>query len=121
MTRYMGHADAIEIDDDEGRFQLIVTDTNGERLRFDIHGVAFEFAQSDGLLGLIEWAAQGIAVRDEVHRDSRSFSCAHDRHELCAERLCQCDCHALALDDPKHPTYGERMREAADALEREGR
>lgn len=115
QTHHLGHVDSVEIDDDEGRFQLVVTTNDGDRYQFDIHGVALELVASSGFRGLTEWAAQGLAIKAQVERGHGiTSSCAGTGHELCTWDRCECDCHTLAPDDPKHPTYGERLRVAAD-------
>jgi hypothetical protein len=91
------HAHTVKIDEDEGRFVLVVEDDEIGRVRIDIHDVA-------------------LALEDEVRRELRPYAleAAEARRAVAggrtlAQYLGQNDGDGYALDDPKHPTYYERM------------
>jgi len=111
--------DSIEIDGDEDGWHLKVVDDEGWKYDFRFHGVAFDFAGSKGLRDLLDWRGEGESIRAEVRLarergDFQSAACMGGDHEHCQLRLCVCDCHALALEDPKHPGYRELMSGLAD-------
>jgi hypothetical protein len=82
-------ADSITFDEDEGRIVMIVTTDDGAVLRFDIHAVALDFyAEVRREIG--PWAHEAEMARATM---PPSYDSAD----------------AYALDDPKHPTYYERM------------
>jgi hypothetical protein len=87
----------IKLEGEEDGWHLLVQDADGNDYDFRIQGVAYEFAGSRGLLGLLEWRAEGEAAR--LSRPPR------DEPEETG----------YALDDPKHPTFHERMADLADA------
>lgn len=105
--------EGLRIEADENGWQLVIEGdlveeceaylaSEGLTLRLNIHGVAFEFAGSEGLLDLHEWRAEGLAARRDVSR-------ARD------------DADAYAPDDPKSPGYYDRMAELEDLRDRGGR
>lgn len=94
-----GSADSVEIDDDEGRWLIRIVTTDGETYTFGIHGVAFEFAGSQGLRDLLEWRGEGESVRVE-----RRLHLIDDRERD----------DGYTLDDPKHPDYHDVMSGLAD-------
>lgn len=101
----MGPAEAVMLEGDEDGWHLLVTSEDGTQHDWRIHGVAFDFATSDGMRSLLEWAREGAAVRREV--------------EL--SRDIDADGEPYAPDDPKHPHYRELMAEAADQARKEAR
>ncbi len=64
-------ADSIKLDCDEDGWHLIVETDDGDRLNFHCHGAAWDFARSDGLAALREWAAEGAAVRELLESETR--------------------------------------------------
>ena len=82
-------ADSIKIDTDEGRFILVIDTEEFGKLRVDFHRVALEF-------------------EDEVRKELRPY--ALEAHHARATMVSAYDAsEAYDLDDPKHPTYYERM------------
>ena len=97
-------ADSVYLDTDEGRFQLHIHTDEGEHIIADIHAQAIEFYENvQAELG--GWAREALearhAVRSGVTREEYLDSGYRD--ELGS---------GYALDDPKHPTYHERMVDA---------
>lgn len=80
-------ADNIRIDDDEGRFILVVSTEEAGTLTVDFHGCALEF-------------------EDEVRKQLRPYAleAVHARATMPTD-----DGDGYGLSDPKHPTYYERM------------
>lgn len=88
----------IKIEADEDGMHLLLEDEDGERYDFNIQLVAYAFAASPGLRDLLDWYREGESVRRE--------------HGASAGRL-DAD-EGYALEDPKHPTYHDRMSGLAD-------
>ncbi len=96
--------DSIVIDSDEGGFELVLSgdfvqaftdylnDASATEVRLSLHSAAWDFANSKGLAALEDWAEQGREVKREM-----------------AVAIDQNDGGGYDLDDPKHPTYYERM------------
>jgi hypothetical protein len=64
-------------------------------VRLNMHGVAFDLCGTRGMHELLMWAAEGRAAQREVAASAD-------------------DGDGYALDDPKHPTYHDRMSGHAD-------
>jgi hypothetical protein len=56
---------SLRIESDEDGMHLLIEDEDGERYDFNIQAVAYEFAASQGLRGLLDWHAEGEIVRRE--------------------------------------------------------
>lgn len=80
-------ADSIRVDDDEGRIILLIDSDEEDTITVDIHAVALEFYA-------------------EVQRKLRPYALEAE-HARAAMTPAYAD--AYDLDDPKHPTYYERM------------
>ena len=95
------HAHTVKIDEDEGRFVLVVEDDEIGRVRIDIHDVA-------------------LALEDEVRRELRPYAleAAEARRAVAGGRtLAQYLGHetdGYSLDDPKHSTWPERVAARVD-------
>jgi len=92
-------ADNIKIDDDEGRFILVISTEEIGNITVDFHACALEF-------------------EDEVRKQLRPYALeAADARRAVAAGVslksyvgaAEDDDCGYALDDPKHPTYYERM------------
>lgn len=92
-------ADTITIDNDEGRTLLVITTEEGATLRFDIHSIALDF-----------YATVKRELGPYVH-EAESARAAVARGESLEEYTAGVDeqADAYALDDPKHPTWHDRM------------
>ncbi len=83
--------ESVKIETDDRGFELHLTDTDGQKFVLNVHGVAgtlLEQAREE----IGEWYAQGKALAAE--------------HELELARL---EGDGYDSDDPKHPTWHERM------------
>ena len=91
----MIHADSIKIDTDEGRYVLLIEDSSFDGPHsFDIHDVVLDF-----------YASVQKEIRPYVlEAESARRSLPVDGADLGVEFQ-----SGYALDDPKHPTYHERM------------
>ena len=87
-------AETVKIDDDDGRFLLVVTTEHGDRFAFDIHAIALE-------------------VEAEVRRELRPYA-LEAQHARATMPPSYDAAEAYALDDPKHPTYHDRMSSIYD-------
>lgn len=115
LHRVLAVAEGLKVDNDEDGFHLHV-DADGIHYDFRIQGVACEFAGTAGYRSLGEYLGERETVQAEHTRAARGATASSDSrecragdHEDCDEAACECDCHTLAPDDPKHPTYAERM------------
>ena len=84
-------ADAVRMDGDEGRIAIIIDTDEGDKLYVDIHSVALDFYASvqANLRPYVLEAEDARRTMPEV-RDEQADS-------------------GYELDDPKHPTFFERM------------
>ena len=85
----MIRANDIQVDEDEGRFCLVVH-TDDTTHRFDIHSIALEFYA-------------------EVRKQIRPYVIESDEARASMPTVVRTGDTGYALDDPKHPTYHERM------------
>lgn len=111
MKRWNHHrADEVKVDTDEGRFVLLIT-TEDDDLSIDIHDDVLAFyqrvreeigpyaAEAENARSAV---ARGVS-REEYLRDE--YAHMRQRGEFADDE----DDSGYALDDPKHPTYYERM------------
>lgn len=93
-------ADSVKVDDDEGRIVLIVETDEGDTVTVNIHNVALEF-YADVQRKLRPYALEADDARRAVAAgvSLKSYVGAAEDDDDCG----------YALDDPKHPTYYERM------------
>ncbi len=96
--------DEIRIESDENGWELVLSgdfvqaftdylnDAGATEVRLSLHSAAWDFANSRGLAALEDWAEQGREVK-------REMAVAVDPN----------DGGGYEPDDPKHPTYYERM------------
>jgi hypothetical protein len=82
-------ADNIRIDTDEGRFILVIDTEEIGTLRVNFHNIALEF-------------------EDEVRRELRPYA-LEAYHARATKPASYDEGDGYDLDDPKHPTYYERM------------
>ena len=95
-------ADSVYLDTDEGRFQLHIHTDEGEHV-YDIHADALKFYENvQAELG--GWAREALDARHAVRNGVSLTEYLTGAPEV--------DPDAYALDDPKHPTYHERMVDA---------
>ena len=95
----MIHAESVTVDDDEGRYILIINTYGMDHLRIDIHDVVLEFYdQVRKEIG--PYAAEAASARAAVRSGVTlaAYTGAADDQDS-----------GYALDDPKHPTFHERM------------
>ena len=83
-------ADSIKIDTDEGRFVMIVDDEMKGLITYDIHAIALE-------------------LEAQVRRELRPYALEAEYARMTMPPSYPDDDTGYALDDPKHPTYYERM------------
>jgi hypothetical protein len=86
-------ADSMRIDDDEGRFLLVIETDEGDRIEVDFHSVALEF-EAEARKALRPYALEAEHARQSVARG-----------ETLAEYLGHPEGEAYSTDDPKHPLY----------------
>jgi hypothetical protein len=100
-------ADKVTLDDDEGRFTLEVEDDEGRTYRFIIHHIDLNafYDQVKGQLGpyLNEMHAARTAVAAGVTLNA--FLCRPEDID---------ESGGYAADDPKHPTFHDRMADVWD-------
>jgi hypothetical protein len=82
-------ADSIRIDTDEGRFILIIDTEEIGTLRVNFHNIALEF-------------------EDEVRKELRPYA-LEAYHARATMPSSDDEADGYDLDDPKHPTFYERM------------
>ena len=102
MTLY-GTADSLSIDTDEGRFVLVITDDEGDRAVINFHHLALEFYE-EVQRELRPWYLEAESARSAVAAGASLNEYLTGTPDV--------DPDAYALDDPKHPTYHERMVDA---------
>ena len=92
----MTHVYATRIEEDEGRFVLVLETDDGEQ-QFEIHGVALELYEQVQR-EIRPWYLEAESARQAVARGVSREEYLNGTSE-----------DGYALDDPKHPTYHERM------------
>jgi hypothetical protein len=85
-----GHitATSVKIDTDEGRIVLLIESDEDDTITVDIHGCALEFYAQ------VQARLYPYVIEAEMARATMSTYDEADAYEI---------------DDPKHPTYHERM------------
>lgn len=86
-------ADTMKIDDDEGRFLLVIETDEGDRIEVNFHSIALEF-EAEVRKELRPYALEAEHARSSVARG-----------ETLAEYLGGDPGDAYGTDDPKHPLY----------------
>ncbi len=89
----LGTVEALKIVGDEHGFELHLTDTDGQRFILNVHAVAGDLLeQARSEIG--EWYAEGKALAAEQELELESEEDPDRGYDR---------------DDPKHPTWHERM------------
>lgn len=120
--RITGTAESLEVESEEDGFHLVATTSDGDTIDLRIHAVAFEFSSSKGLLALLEWSAEGHSVKAQAERSMESAAAGGDLETGYADDPGgdlddNDDDSGYDLDDPKHPTYHDRMSDVHDNRE----
>jgi hypothetical protein len=92
-------ADSVYVDTDEGRYQLHIHTDEGEYLIVDIHADAIKFYENVRR-EIGPWAHEAESARQAVKRGVTLDEYVGRVHD---------DGEGYDLDDPKHPTFYERM------------
>ncbi len=97
----MIRADRITVGEDEGHYTLDIETDEGDRLRVDIHGVVLKF-YDDVRREIGPYAYEADMARRDIA--TGTFSVRAEMLGAIADQDT-----GYALDDPKHPTYHDRM------------
>jgi len=89
-VKITGNAEALTLESDDKGFELHLTTSDGDTVAVNIHAVAFDFAESGGFKAFVEWANEGIWVRQN--------------HAAMGILEPEDDC-GYAPDSPKHPDW----------------
>ena len=94
----MRHIDGIKIDTDEGRYVLVIDDEQKGLITYDIHDHVLQF-----------YAAVQTEIRPYVLEAESARETADRISEYLAPWRPSDKDTGYELDDPKHPTFFERM------------
>ena len=97
-TTTFEHADSVYVEEDEGRFQLHVW-AGDDHMIFDIHADALKFYENV-VREIRPWFLEAEHARQAVNAgvSLKAYTGAAEDQD-----------DGYALDDPKHPTYHDRM------------
>jgi hypothetical protein len=90
-------ADSMKIDDDEGRFLLVIETDEGDTIQVDFHGIALEFEA-------------------EVRKELRPYALEAE-HARATMPPSYEPGEAYSTDDPKHPNWHDAMADLWDNRE----
>ena len=90
-----GNAEALAIESDERGFELHLTTSDGDTVAVNVHAVAFEFAGSDGLRELLDWAKEGRWQQRAFELQRSAMGILEPEDDDCG----------YDPSDPKHPNW----------------